>query len=83
MGDGEEEGGDGELDEPLLVVGSAEWPELPLPSLGGGAVRWGRCWRCKLRIPAALAAPPPASSLFSHKYTFFTLRVVAKPSPRL
>ncbi|CAH1364925.1 unnamed protein product [Tenebrio molitor] len=64
VGDGDEEGGEGELEDPLLV-GNALCPE-----------RGGR-GRPKLR------APTPPSSLFSQRYTFFTLRVVAKPSPLL
>jgi hypothetical protein len=64
VGDGDEEGGEGELEDPLLV-GNALCPE-----------RGGR-GRPKLR------APTPPSSLFSQWYTFFTLRVVAKPSPLL
>lgn len=66
VGDGDEEGGDGELDDPLLV-GSTLCPE-----------RGGR-GRPKLRAPPM----PPPSSLFSQRYTFLTLRVVANPSPRL
>lgn len=64
VGDGEEEGGEGELEEPLLV-GSALCPD-----------RGGR------GLPK-LRAPTPPSSLFSQRYTFLTLRVVANPSPRL
>lgn len=64
VGDGDEEGGEGELEDPLLV-GSALCPDL-----------------CGRDLPKLRAATPP-SSLFSQRYTFLTLRVVAKPSPRL
>ncbi|KAK9710187.1 hypothetical protein QE152_g26160 [Popillia japonica] len=68
VGDGDEEGGEGELEEPLLV-GSALCPDR---AAGGG----GRGLP-KLRAPATT----PPSSLFSQRYTFLTLRVVANPSP--